>query len=801
VTVVDGTVTAISVGTATITAKNETATATCEITVKAAEVQTYTVVFKNGEIANNRSGSNKPVVAIGHAGTGSFVKELEFVFENVTLAPNTSPIILGWNHTSTTGLKVNVVLKGSTVDFTNSAEGMKAFIFESDYPYVKANITMEDTTVKASDLLKYSIFTKGDEDTVTLVPNADGVYLTVVQTASTLPILSGYVTSDGETVEFVATEEEGVYELVVKVEEPQPDPPIVTPYGNIPAEYADASKYPVIVFKNGEYYGNATTLYAGAYTGMALALLKESADNVVVILLRTDLTEAPAGSIGSYEMKGKLIIDLGGNTYTSTKKSFFGTTAKAYKTYPNNPVIEVKNGTLYTIRLIQPYTQGNGLCTQYDLTFTNVTIGRSSGYWGSLVSTQIGADYKGYSLLNLTFDNCTIDLRTNEKSSGAYTLFDLALDESNQATNVVFKGGEIIFGRDVTFATIKSGYSNSAGFVAGANDSDTIKFEKGADGYYTLFTYRSGAAAPTDVYDSTNLTYVKISDNGSDVSYRLMPKAAAELNFVPRANITLSTGFIFNIYVPKHESLTALTLDGKAVDLSALTEKDGYYVLSVALGASQAARNIKLVATLNAGGEEVKGTFTFSIPKYSEKLLSDSEIGNAEKTLVRDVLAYIKAAYAYFKVSDPEAIAKINALIGSDYSGKPQVEGSSTVNASGIKSATFVLNAAPTMRFYLPDGADASAYEFFIGGNRVSSEASADGTYIDIKVYAYALCETVTYTIDGAESGSYHINAYLTYVSGSEYTGSDKAELVRLTESFWLYCQSARAYRNSVIGG
>ncbi len=49
VTVVDGTVTAISVGTATITAKNETATATCEITVKAAEVQTYTVVFKNGE--------------------------------------------------------------------------------------------------------------------------------------------------------------------------------------------------------------------------------------------------------------------------------------------------------------------------------------------------------------------------------------------------------------------------------------------------------------------------------------------------------------------------------------------------------------------------------------------------------------------------------------------------------------------------------------------------------------------------------------------------------------------------------
>jgi len=52
VTVDGGTVTAISVGTATVTAKNDTATATCEITVKAApvvETKEYTVVFKNGD--------------------------------------------------------------------------------------------------------------------------------------------------------------------------------------------------------------------------------------------------------------------------------------------------------------------------------------------------------------------------------------------------------------------------------------------------------------------------------------------------------------------------------------------------------------------------------------------------------------------------------------------------------------------------------------------------------------------------------------------------------------------------------
>ena len=52
VTVENGTVTAISVGTATVTAKNDTVTATCEITVKeepVVETKEYTVLFKNGE--------------------------------------------------------------------------------------------------------------------------------------------------------------------------------------------------------------------------------------------------------------------------------------------------------------------------------------------------------------------------------------------------------------------------------------------------------------------------------------------------------------------------------------------------------------------------------------------------------------------------------------------------------------------------------------------------------------------------------------------------------------------------------
>jgi hypothetical protein len=105
-----------------------------------------------------------------------------------------------------------------------------------------------------------------------------------------------------------------------------------------------------------------------------------------------------------------------------------------------------------------------------------------------------------------------------------------------------------------------------------------------------------------------------------------------------------------------------------------------------------------------------------------------------------------------------------------------------------------VLDGTPAMRFYLADGADASKYAFFIDGTRVKTETSADGKYIDIDVYAYALCETVTYTIDGVESGSFHIRAYY------EWSKTQNNEnLVNLTARFWKYLQSARDYRDSVV--
>ena len=190
-------------------------------------------------------------------------------------------------------------------------------------------------------------------------------------------------------------------------------------------------------------------------------------------------------------------------------------------------------------------------------------------------------------------------------------------------------------------------------------------------------------------------------------------------------------------------------------------------------------------------------TFTFSIPRYAQKVIADGSV--EEKQLVLDVLSYVRAAYAYFGTEDATAIAAIDAILGEGYdeNNKHTDEGSADSVTTGLAGATLVLDATPAIRFYLAEGADASAYEFFIGESKVKTVSGTDttGAYIEIVVYAYAMCETVTYTVSGEAGGSYHIASYYAYA-----TAKGDAKLIALVDRMWKYFQSARDYRASVIG-
>ncbi len=323
-------------------------------------------------------------------------------------------------------------------------------------------------------------------------------------------------------------------------------------------------------------------------------------------------------------------------------------------------------------------------------------------------------------------------------------------------------------------------------------------------------------------FDPTEARYVKISvtrmglppynDGSNNDHYRLQlaeveiyynGELAAIQGYKPQMSITLDADLITNVYVPTSGTLK-FTLDGtEYADMSALAdlicELDGisYYRMSIPLASSEAARDIILVATVDAGDSNASGTFTFNTVSYAKALIAGGSA--VEATLAKDILSYVRAAYIYFGRGTDAAVAEIGAVLGEGYdeANKPALAGSAESVTTGLVGATLVLDATPAIRFYLAEDADASRYAFCVGGVTVNASTGTDvnGRYIELDVYAYRMCDTVTYTVDGAEGGSYHINSYYTYAKEN-----GTAELVCLVERFAKYCESAAAYRASVIG-
>ena len=282
------------------------------------------------------------------------------------------------------------------------------------------------------------------------------------------------------------------------------------------------------------------------------------------------------------------------------------------------------------------------------------------------------------------------------------------------------------------------------------------------------------------------------------VVYRLRPTEVSAIDYAPKMSITLANSFIMNVYVPVNYT-QMFTFDGATYNADnnyggVIETIDGndYYLVTLSLGSSEASKDVKLVANVVADDVNATATFTFSIPKYAKKLLADAEATDVEKTLVRDVLAYIKEAYNYsgFSASNSvEEIARVNALVESiigDYVGTPETSGDSEDNNGGVVTAvTLNLDATPSIRFYTKD----TSLKFYANGRKLDTVSGTDeyGTYVEIDEFAYLLAETITF----GNGGSYHISSFVKGAGENE-----KA----LASAFVKYVESADAYRNSVIG-
>ena len=699
------------------------------------------------------------------------------------------------NNRQNGGGRVNFKFNGCNFNYTSDLpSGKIPSIFNFYDPYnvvnVKTEIVGGTFTFKSLDsaVIKLNALNNG-KDAVTYLPDANGNYTTLEMPCGASCASLVYETDKG-SMYFAKVSTDGVadkYELMSPM----------TEYGTVDVSKISPLDYPFAIFRDATFVGAYAT-WKEAITE-ATAQIKGNAANgqIVSMLLRRDYNVNTGDTFDNLcDIGGTLVIDLGGNSLTRSATLFQLIFQKTNGELVTETNINIKNGNLLSynnaifsvLYLKDEIYKGK----TFNVTLDNVDIGFAEGSAANnpLFVIWDNGRTTGGGNVNFRFNNCVFDLKTNAPTGKTIALFNFYDTYNLINVKAEVNGGSI---NADTLSGIR---------INNVNDGkDEVVYVKEANGNYTCAVLKQGTSAPAGnfaLYGGKGV-FVKISETNDTVTYRLRPIEIAEIEFSPKMSLTLDRNLILNLYVPKAAFLNSFTVDGKAsseyaVKIITLDNGMEYYVISIPLSAKEAARDIVLKANITVGEKTATGTFKFSIIKYAEKILADGT--SQEQTLVRDVLSYVRAAYIYFKTGDAATIAKIDAILGDNYDedNAPAKEGSATAETAGFKSASFVLDGTAAMRFYLPDGADASKYVFYIDGTRVKTESDENGTYIDIDVYAYALCETVTYTIDGTEGGSFHIRAYYEWSK----TQNDE-NLTNLVARFWKYLQSARAYRDSVV--
>ena len=591
---------------------------------------------------------------------------------------------------------------------------------------------------------------------------------------------------------------------------------LVTKYGIIPQQYENSAMFPFVIFnEKGECIGAESYLLdrVKEYNNEgALHVAKSylsantwengsfgSSEKKAYIVLRTDYVMASNENYNNVaQIRGRVTIDLNGYTITTPNgKAMVTSTIKPWSGRIDPTIISFVNGTISVTNhaMIKFDAWDNtdsatGITTYVDskifsYTFENISFKVSENVDSMAVSyTQHSTTPTAIGNPDMSFINCTFDL-TNAKEG--MTLFNLGNGYVDTKMTVV--GCEIVLGAN---NIVLSAQNDVSGGTATLNGS--VTYDKANGGNYMSVTLPKGNALPTSSVNGGELVFVKVAQTEETETYRLRLAEFANVEYAPKMSITLASELVMNVYIPVN-CTEMFTFNGVTYEnLEAIANKkvtvDGndYYLIKVALGSAEGAKSVELVAKVNVGDTFAAATFTFSIPKYATKLIANGN--DVEKALAKDVLAYVKAAYVYFdSFNTKEEIASVAALIdsiiGADYTSVP-VSSGATNTMTPVTSVTLNLDAKPSIRFYVID----VNVEFYLDGVKLNtvSGTDANGEYVELDVYAYALSGTITY----GEGGSYHISDFLTNAAGTDYEA--------LVMAFVKYTESAADYRISVVG-
>ena len=537
--------------------------------------------------------------------------------------------------------------------------------------------------------------------------------------------------------------------------------------------------------------------------------------------------------------------DLLDGSYTFTKYGIIP--LLAYENTRDYPFVAYKNSSVTVNGITYNYAYDNSYKVLAGDSAIGVTADTQLGisalrYGGDGVVLLMMRDYvytatSNYTNLCYNPSNATFDLGgytlTESQKHGTTGLFHNHLKYANQNAGLTVKNGNIVLSNSKGLISYDFWDAAATSKLSMVFENLNISFAKGSSTTYLVgkFTKAPGCYSVTFnncTIDLTNVnaTSFNIAAGGSCVDG--IDLTITDTSFTnsdiltPKHNITLESDFVLNAYVPTstlHSNYTIASIEfgGTTYALNTLpvVTIDGgrYYKVSVSVAPNTAYDmqtlkvNLEYNYTYSDGSVEKSNTsvcWSFSVLTYLEDTIGTE--GATMDTLAKDILAYIRAVYAYENSANANEVkAFVDGIIGENYN-----ESSVPANADeklvidGMKSAKVHLGSTPAFIFYPELDANGNPvygldkYVFALDGRyalTATVEVDENGySFFRISLPAYAVNGTIEYIISGTDiHGYYNLEAYYNYFKNSTDTN-----LVTLIERLKKYGESALNYKNSL---
>ena len=315
--------------------------------------------------------------------------------------------------------------------------------------------------------------------------------------------------------------------------------------------------------------------------------------------------------------------------------------------------------------------------------------------------------------------------------------------------------------------------------------------------------------------ESYYYTYGTITPANGDKTYVAKPVA----KFGLKINLTLSSDFIYNVYIPESvaDSIKEVRIynsngEGSVLERGELATINAvpYYRYFFNIKASKAADAFSFdmdIYTDKEKGEYFTQQCEMSIPAYSAEIIYNDKYSDNTHNLMNKVLAYVKAACDYFKTAGENkyyaVIGRIPSVTAPAYRAGEAVD---TIPENSdvrdvLSGISVIFGSQLKYRYYFKSDVDFSANTVklsFInkGGIAVVTLKAGDikndgiGNYYDVALKASDMRSDVTLSVN-SDNFTYNLSNYIYEVN----SGSDESAK-QLVYSLWDYSEAAGSFNN-----